>query len=290
MNLQSKVLLGAAAVAALTATSAAGVKASAATVKNVPVYRVYNKKTGEHLYTTSKYEYTQLPKQDKNWRDESLVWNASSTGTPVYRVYNKKTGEHLWTASKYEANVLVSRGWRLEGGKNGIAFYSPAASKSYTPVYRVYNPKGKEIAQHLNTTSAYEAAKLVSMGWRSEGTAFYGFGASAAAQKQQAWLDYATSHVASDNAKIQQALQAQYPKLTGVTVVKSVTAGAKYPSLVVTVNVSGVVAKAKAAGLNDAQITAGKASATQKGIDELIAQAASQGVKLNASQIQIVEQ
>ena len=40
----------------------------------VPVYRLYNKSTEEHLFTTSKNEYDTLP--DYGWRQEGCAWVA----------------------------------------------------------------------------------------------------------------------------------------------------------------------------------------------------------------------
>ncbi|MHC9001407.1 hypothetical protein [Enterococcus bulliens] len=42
------------------------------------------------------------------------------------------------------------------------------------PVYRVFNPNAKGPGSHHYTTSAGERDNLVSIGWKNEGTAFYG--------------------------------------------------------------------------------------------------------------------
>lgn len=50
------------------------------------MYRVYNKNTGEHLYTASTFERDNLVKA--GWTNEGTGWQAPTTGTAVYRVYN----------------------------------------------------------------------------------------------------------------------------------------------------------------------------------------------------------
>ncbi|GBG97109.1 SSURE domain-containing protein [Lactococcus termiticola] len=138
------------------------------TVKSQAVYRLYNKVSGEHLYTSSSYEYNQLIKQDKNWKQEGIGFKAPSSGASVYRVYNPKSGEHLYTTSSYEVKVLTSQaGWKSEG----VAFHT--ADKTGSPVYRLYNPAAG-IGAHFNTSSSYEKTQLVKAGWKFEGIAWYG--------------------------------------------------------------------------------------------------------------------
>lgn len=50
----------------------------------------------------------------------------------------------------------------------GIAFYSAGT----TPVYRAYNPNSKS-GEHDFTTDLSYHNKLISMGWRDEGIAWY---------------------------------------------------------------------------------------------------------------------
>ncbi len=131
-------------------------------VPAVAVYRLYNKNTGEHFYTTSLYEANADVKA--GWKSENVGFNAPKTGTAVYRIYNPNSGLHLYTTSSYEYGQLAKAGWR----KEGIAFYSDTTKG--IPVYRVYNPNAGE---HVYTESAYEASQLVKIGWKSEGIAWY---------------------------------------------------------------------------------------------------------------------
>ena len=133
----------------------------------VNVYRLYNRSTSEHLYTTSRTEYDSLPSKGP-WTQEGVAWVApKKSSTPVYRLYNKKLGDHHYTTSKGERDALTRSGWRYEG----VAFYSDDSHR--VPLYRVYNGRLKA-GQHHYTTSKGERDSLVrNSGWRNEGIGFY---------------------------------------------------------------------------------------------------------------------
>ncbi len=143
----------------------------------VSVYRLYNWRSSEHLYTTSKAEYDSLPgRTGGDWRREGVAWVApSSSSSPVWRLYNPGLGDHHYTSSRGECDQLVSRhGWRNEG----VAFYSDDSRR--TPLYRLYNG-GLTAGQHHYTSSAGERDSLArSHGWKNEGAAFYAVRAAAA--------------------------------------------------------------------------------------------------------------
>lgn len=130
----------------------------------VPVYRVYNRRSGLHHYTTNAAEKNMLVA--KGWRYEGVSFNAARGGSglkPVYREYNRRNGNHNWTMNKREHDMLVHLGWRNEG----IAWYVlPSAP---TTVYRLYNPNSGE---HVYTTNYYEYQLVGSRGWRREGVAW----------------------------------------------------------------------------------------------------------------------
>ncbi|MDR2833830.1 MAG: family 25 glycosyl hydrolase, partial [Streptococcaceae bacterium] len=50
------------------------------------IYRLYNKNTGEHFYTSSSYERDSLI--NAGWNNEDIGWTAPNSGTPIYRIYN----------------------------------------------------------------------------------------------------------------------------------------------------------------------------------------------------------
>ncbi|MBT1167183.1 InlB B-repeat-containing protein [Bifidobacterium simiarum] len=147
--------------------------------KRVPVYRVYNRNSGLHHYTTSKAENDMLVRL--GWRDEnhgksSFITVSKDTpgARPVYREYNRRSGNHNWTLNKAEHDMLVRLGWKDEG----IAWYTSPTGQN---VYRLYNPKpyhkpkngrGNGGGEHVYTTSYGEYLAVVRAGWRGEGVAW----------------------------------------------------------------------------------------------------------------------
>ncbi|PLS32116.1 RCC1 repeat-containing protein [Bifidobacterium margollesii] len=90
-----------------------------------PVYREYNRRSGNHNWTLNKKEHDMLVRL--GWRDEGIAWYTSPTGRDVYRLYNPKPyhkpkngrgnggGEHVYTTSYGEYRAVVRAGWRGEG-------------------------------------------------------------------------------------------------------------------------------------------------------------------------------
>lgn len=87
---------------------------------NVAVYRLYNIKTGEHLYTSDLRERTYLTQRewiyDNNGRP--MFYAAKSGSRPMYRLYNnRKTpqGSHLYTSDQAEVRRLTANhGWTYD--------------------------------------------------------------------------------------------------------------------------------------------------------------------------------
>lgn len=134
------------------------------------MYRLYNKYTGEHLYTKNKNEIVTLVNAYR-WTLEGIGWYAPSSGTPVYRLYNPGTGEHFYTMDAHEKSTLISQyHWNDEG----LCWYS-APSSGGVAVYRQFNSKGSPVSCHNYTKDQNEIRVLTgSYGWRDEGVAWYG--------------------------------------------------------------------------------------------------------------------
>ena len=131
------------------------------------VYRLFNRSTGEHLYTFSYDEAVML--WNIGWRYEGYAWKSPlRSNTPVYRVYNPVSGEHHYTTSAYEKDLLCLGGWYYEG----IAWYSD--DKLRVPTYRLYNPNVPSAGSHHYTTSELERDSLIWSGWIYEGIGWYG--------------------------------------------------------------------------------------------------------------------
>lgn len=135
-----------------------------ATVSTSPMYRLYNKNTGEHLYTLNAGEKDYLPKV--GWKYEGIAWQAPNSGQPVYRMYNPYSGDHHYTMAQSEINFLKPFGWRYEG----LSFYSGGSK----PIYRLFNPN-EQTGTHHYTLSTSERDFLTPLGWKYEGIGFYGY-------------------------------------------------------------------------------------------------------------------
>ena len=130
----------------------------------VPMYRLYNPYTLEHLFTSSEWERDNLP--NAGWIYEGVAWNAPTEGAPIYRLYNPYTDGHFYTASEEEIDTLLPLGWKLDGA------VSNGASADGTPIYRLFNPYETKNYHHY-TTSSEEISMLTSLGWVLEGVAWY---------------------------------------------------------------------------------------------------------------------
>ena len=127
------------------------------------VLRLYNRWSGEHLYTTSRTEYNSLGKV--GWSGEGTAWAAPNSGSnPVWRLYNRWSGDHLLTSDRKEYDALGRAGWNREG----VAFHSGGG----VSVWRLYN-RWLKAGTHLLTTDKTEYDNLIRDGWSGEGVAFY---------------------------------------------------------------------------------------------------------------------
>ena len=132
----------------------------------VAMYRMYNPRTGEHLYTADLNERNTL--FSLLWNYEGIGWYApKKSDVPVYRLFNPLTGEHHYTMDLNEYRTLGSLGWNQEG----IGWYSDAEKS--IPVYREFNP-GASKNGHNFTASETEDRILVSQyHFNAEGIAWY---------------------------------------------------------------------------------------------------------------------
>lgn len=135
-------------------------------VRYAILYRLYNKTTGEHLFTPKEAEKNNLVAL--GWKLEGAAGIIPATeGDEVYRLYNPWTGEHHYTTDTNEVKNLVKIGWKDEG----VCFYSSRSAKR-TPVYSLYNPNRKEFYHHY-TAKLDEIEQNVRDGWKKEGVKWY---------------------------------------------------------------------------------------------------------------------
>ena len=134
-------------------------------VISVPMYRLYNPYTQEHLLTGSADEKDALVKA--GWSLDGVAWNSPSEGTPVYRLYNPYDDWHTYSVSQEEIDTLVPLGWKVDG-----VVCRSADENDGTPIFRLFNPYEQK-NYHLLTASTQERDSLTELGWKFEGVAWY---------------------------------------------------------------------------------------------------------------------
>ncbi|GBG97334.1 hypothetical protein [Lactococcus termiticola] len=191
------------------------------------VYRNFNSRTGEHLYS-SYNEWKTLPGLSADWHQDNVTFDEPSTGPDVYRLYNPKSGEHIFTTGLNEKRVLSSQGWTYEG----VAFHSGGK----VPVYRMFNAKAG-IGAHLNTANANEKSVLMGQGWTYEGIAWYATDAgtanvpsapSAPAQGSATIKNTAAEYAITAQVSLNGTGQGFHSKIEFVTAQAGVTFGIQY--------------------------------------------------------------
>lgn len=130
----------------------------------IPVYRLYNQYTNEHLLVSEKSEKDGLV--NAGWNLDGVAWNAPKEGATVYRLYNPYDDFHFYTLSLEEINTLTPLGWTVDGP------VSYSAGEDGTPVFRLFNPYEMK-NYHMFTASEEERDYLTSLGWVFEGIAWY---------------------------------------------------------------------------------------------------------------------
>ena len=132
----------------------------------ITMYRLYNRNSGEHFYTSDVEELNGL--KTLGWEFEGIAWYAPSTSsTPVYRLYNPNAGDHHYTSDPGERDGLTALGWIYEK----IGWYSNEGNG--VPIYRQYNPNAAT-GSHNYTSDVTENNTLGTLGWNLEGIGWYG--------------------------------------------------------------------------------------------------------------------
>ncbi len=135
----------------------------------VAVFRMYNKNSGEHFYTTNEEEAAHI--SSVGWLYEGAGWmSPRKSSSPVYRVYNPNAGDHFYTLDRVEYRWLVGLGWRDEG----IAFYSD--DNKTIPIYREYSPYAVTGTHNYTTDPAEDEWLGTEIGWSREGIRLYAAG------------------------------------------------------------------------------------------------------------------
>ena len=147
-----------------------------------PVYRLYNKVTSEHLFTTNKNEYDKyvnLLSQGKDfWIGEGIDWLSPKTGTNVKRLYNAGLGSlfrssHYYTSDDAEIKDLTTNygwvedpeeNWFMSGGTSG-ASTSATSTNNSLPIYTAYS---EALGSSHHYTSSWDEWRGLDGGWDKE--------------------------------------------------------------------------------------------------------------------------
>jgi hypothetical protein len=143
----------------------------------IPLFRLLNSKTGDHLYTTSVSERDSAI-ASFGYQSEGIagyVFDSQAPGTtPLFRLLNPKTGDHFYTTSVSERDsAIASFGYQSEG-ITCYVFVFGAQAPGTIPLFRLLNP---QTGHHFYTTSKAELEKAIaSLGYKDEGIACQVFG------------------------------------------------------------------------------------------------------------------
>ncbi len=100
-----------------------------------PIYRLYNTRTGVHLYTRGEADRDKIltKYKDFEYTDSIPAFYASlvDNGTiPIYRLYNKKTGAHLYTIGIEDRDKILAKWSDFEYTDSIPAFYADIPTNS----------------------------------------------------------------------------------------------------------------------------------------------------------------
>ena len=139
------------------------------------VYRFFNAKNGNHLYTNSISEKDTITgKPEWGYNYEGIAYkNLVSQGTSLYRFYNSRTNAHFYTTSGQERdNVISHPEWKFsyEGEAYKVSIISQFGMS--TPVHRFYNTNN---GTHFYTSSEAEKTSVISnlTQYNYEGVSWY---------------------------------------------------------------------------------------------------------------------
>ncbi|KAJ7286861.1 hypothetical protein C8J57DRAFT_1707307 [Mycena rebaudengoi] len=130
-------------------------------------FRLYNRNTGDRLYTTNGTEENDSI-ANNDYVSEGIAAQVFTkhigSTVPLYRLYKRVTGDHIYTTSKEERDSLL-HAYRQEGI---AAYIYPTDICGSVPFYRATNGES-----HVYTTDEDEIDRIYFDGFRSEGIAGY---------------------------------------------------------------------------------------------------------------------
>ena len=132
----------------------------------IPMYRLFNTKTGAQLYTRGKEDRDKILAKwsEFEFTDNGPAFYAAGPSdindlTPIYRLYNTRTGVHLYTRGAEDRDKILAKWSDFEFTDGVPAFYASLTDDGTTPIYRLYNTR---TGVHLYTRGAGDRDKVLS--------------------------------------------------------------------------------------------------------------------------------
>jgi hypothetical protein len=147
----------------------------------VPIYRFFNTRSGDHLFTANVAERNAVLANLPDYIAEGVggvgfqAYSTAGTGLlPVYRFFKASNGEHFYTISESEKNFILNN--LPQYVPEGIAYFaSQTTGANYIPVHRFYTSSFGGL--HFFTTNEAEKAAIIAdfhkYQYTYEGIAYY---------------------------------------------------------------------------------------------------------------------
>ncbi len=145
---------------------------SSASVSPIPIYRMYDKNTAHHFYTTNYSEAISLTYKGVVIEGSgTYVYPVQVTGTvPFYRMYNPTIGDHFYTASTTEYTDAGKKGYYGEGI---LGFVYTTPTQGAVPFYALTVTLRPNVYDSFYTRSIEERNAVINAGARDRGIAAY---------------------------------------------------------------------------------------------------------------------
>ena len=140
------------------------------------VYRLYNSKTGKHLFSSNQGEIDILTGEGGDWNNEGISYTSPGIGTAnVYRFYVGNQNRHFYTANESERDAIIASSSFSSWLYEGAAFNCFSVDQRPDSSLAVVRYLDRSSGSHVYSTSPVEQSILDnSLNYLNEGIAWYG--------------------------------------------------------------------------------------------------------------------
>ncbi len=150
------------------------------TYKPVPIFRLYNRRTGAQLYARGEADKNKILAKFRDFEftdGAPAFWADLSTQaglTPIYRLYNRRTGAQLYTRGDADKNKILAKFHDFEFTDGEPAFWASLTDNGTTPIFRLYNRRtGMQLYTRGEADKNKILAKFHDFEFTDDGPAFY---------------------------------------------------------------------------------------------------------------------